>query len=119
MKTPGPDHPIHIAPNPRRVVVRAGGRVLADTRCALTLTEAAYPPVQYVPRADVDMTRLVKSEHATACPFKGGATYYSIESERGRAENAAWSYETPHDAVAAIAGHLAFYPGRIDSLEEH
>ena len=119
MKTPGPDHPITITENAKRVVIRAAGQVIADTRQALTLAEAAYPPVQYIPRSDIDMSLLERSTHATTCPFKGQAAYFSIRVDGAAPiENAAWSYETPHPAVASIAGHLAFYPPIVDSIEE-
>lgn len=117
MKIPGPDHPITIAPTRGRVVVRAGGRVVADSLRALTLTEASYPPVQYIPRADVDMTLLAATAHATHCPFKGDASYFSIPAGGDRAVDAVWSYEHPYPAVAAIAGHVAFYPDRVDAIE--
>src|ERR1700731_833983 len=78
MKIPGPDHPISIDANPSRVVVTVGGKVIADTRDALTLREASYPAVQYIPRRDVDMAALTRSEHTTYCPYKGDASYYSI-----------------------------------------
>ncbi|MGE4218044.1 MAG: DUF427 domain-containing protein [Alphaproteobacteria bacterium] len=118
MKLPGPDHPIAIAPNPARVVVTVAGRIIADTRAALTLREAAYPPVQYIPRADVDMTRLQRTAHATHCPYKGDCSYFSIAEGGPKSENAVWSYEAPYAAVAPIAGHLAFYPSRVDAIEE-
>jgi uncharacterized protein (DUF427 family) len=119
MRNPGPDHPITIEPNPRRVVVRLGGHALADTRRALTLREAGHAPVQYIPREDVDTALLRPSAHRTRCPWKGEATHVSVALPGGRrAENAAWSYEAPFPAVAAIAGHLAFYPGRVDAIEE-
>jgi uncharacterized protein (DUF427 family) len=117
MKIPEPDHPIAIERNPKRVVVRVNGRVIADSRAALALREADYPVVQYIPRADVDMTQLVPTSHSTTCPFKGDASYFSIAG-KDDAENAVWSYETPHDAVAEIREHLAFYPTRVDSIEE-
>lgn len=117
-KLPGPDHPITIEPNPRRVQVRFAGRVIADSRQALVLREASYPPVQYVPRGDVDMAALERSRHATTCPHKGEASYFTLNHAGQRAENAVWSYEHPHPAVAAIAGHLAFYPDRVESIEE-
>lgn len=117
VKIPGPDHPITIAPTGGRVVVRAGGRVVADSLSALTLTEGSYPPVQYIPRGDVDMTLLVATDHTTHCPYKGDASYFSIPAGGDRAANAVWSYETPHDAVARIAGHVAFYPNRVDAIE--
>ena len=117
VKIPGPDHPITITPTPRRVVVTVGGRVVADTRAALTLREAAYPAAQYVPRADVDMTLLERTAHATYCPYKGDCAYYSIPAGGERAVNAVWTYEQPYDAVAAIRDHVAFYPDRVDSIE--
>jgi len=118
VKQPGPDHPITITRNPRRVVVKAGGRTLADTRHALILKEASYAEVLYIPRADVDMTLLVRSAHATYCPYKGDCAYYSIPSAGERATNAVWTYENPHAAVAAIKEHLAFYPDRVDAIEQ-
>jgi uncharacterized protein (DUF427 family) len=116
IRIPGPDHPITITPTPKRVVVTVGGRVVADTRAALTLQEASYPAVQYVPRADVDMTQLERTEHATYCPYKGDCAYYSLPAGGERAANAVWTYEQPYDAVAAIRGHVAFYPDRVDSI---
>ena len=117
IKIPGPDHPITITPTPRRVVVTVGGRVIADSRAALTLQEAAYPAVQYVPRADVDMSLLERTAHATYCPYKGDCAYYSVPAGGERAANAVWTYEQPYDAVAAIREHVAFYPDRVDSIE--
>jgi uncharacterized protein (DUF427 family) len=118
VKIPGSDHPITIEPNPARVVVSVGGRVIADTRAALTLREATYPPVQYVPRKDVDMSLLERTRHATYCPYKGDCAYYSIPLGGERSVNAAWTYETPYEAVEQIKDHLAFYPSRVDSIEE-
>jgi len=113
---PGPDHPITVTPNPKRVTVSAGGKVIADTRHALTLKEANYPAVQYIPRADADLAALERTDHHSYCPYKGEASYFSIPGiDRG--ENAIWTYEEPHDAVAGIAGHLAFYPDRV-TIEE-
>ena len=118
VRTPGPDHPITISENPRRVVVRAGGRIVADSRAALTLREASYPPVQYIPREDVDMSVLVRTTHATWCPYKGDCSYFSIPIGGERSRNAAWTYEAPYAAAARIREHVAFYPGRVDSIEE-
>jgi uncharacterized protein (DUF427 family) len=117
-KVPGPDHPITIAPNPARVVVTLGGRVIADTRAALTLREASYPPVQYIPRKDVDMSLLERTSHATYCPYKGDCAYYSIPLGGVRSANAVWTYEAPFAAVAAIKDHVAFYASRVDAIEE-
>jgi uncharacterized protein (DUF427 family) len=118
IKIPGPDHPITIERNPRRVVVSIGGRVLADSRDALILREAGYSAVQYIPRKDVDMTLLEPSAHTTYCPYKGDCAYFSIPSGGKRAIDAVWTYEAPYDAVAAIRNCLAFYPNRVDAIEE-
>jgi uncharacterized protein (DUF427 family) len=118
MKIPGPDHPIKITPNPKRVMVKWNGRVIADSHKALTLKEASYPAVFYIPRSDVDMPLLTHSAHKSFCPYKGEASYYSIASDGERSENAIWSYEDPSDAVSEIKGYVAFYPDRVDSIEE-
>ncbi len=118
MKVPGPDHPITIAPNPNRVRVTFAGRVVADTTRALTLRESTYPPVQYIPRDDAVMDLLRRTDHATHCPYKGDAAYYSVAADGRTAANAVWTYEHPFPAVAEIADHLAFYPNRVNSIEE-
>jgi uncharacterized protein (DUF427 family) len=118
MKTPGADHPITITPNPARVMVSIGGRVIADSRNALTLQESTYPPVQYLPRNDVDMEALARTSHSTHCPYKGDCAYYSIPTGGERSKNAVWSYEAPFPAVAAIKNYLAFYPDRVDAIVE-
>jgi len=118
IKIPGADHPITIEPNKSRVLVSIAGRVIADTRKALTLREASYPAVQYVPRKDVDMSQLKRTDHATYCPYKGDCAYYSIPIGGERSTNAVWSYEAPFAAVAEIKDHLAFYPDRVDAIEE-
>ena len=118
IKIPGPDHPITTETNPKRVVVTLGGKTIADTRAALILREANYPAVHYIPRADVDMALLERTDHGSYCPYKGEASYYSIPIGGDRSINAIWSYETPYEAVTEIAGHVAFYPDRVDSIEE-
>ncbi|ASP55219.1 DUF427 domain-containing protein [Sinorhizobium meliloti] len=118
IRIPGPDHPITVERNPGRFVVKLDGRVVADTRDALTLREASYPPVQYIPRNDVDMSLLARTDHGTYCPYKGDASYYSIAAGGERSKNAVWTYENPHDAVREIKDHMAFYPDRVDSIEE-
>jgi uncharacterized protein (DUF427 family) len=118
VKVPGAAHPITIVANAARVVVSVAGRVIADTREALTLREASYPAVQYIPRKDVDMSLLERSDHATYCPYKGDCAYYGIPLGGKRSVNAVWTYEAPFAAVAAIKDHLAFYPDRVDAIEE-
>jgi uncharacterized protein (DUF427 family) len=115
IKIPGPDHPISIEANPSRVVVKVGGNIIADTH-ALTLREASYPPVQYIPRRDIDMAALTRSEHTTYCPYKGDASYYSISAGGDRSLNAVWTYETPFEAMAQIKDYVAFYPNRVDEI---
>jgi len=112
------DHPITISPNPNRVRVTFAGHTVANTTHALTLKEASYPPVQYVPRADVDMNLLTRTAHSTHCPYKGDASYFSIKADGKVAENAIWSYEHPFPGVAQIAGYVAFYPNRVDAIEQ-
>ena len=117
MKIPGPDHPITITGNPRRVRALFEGHVIAETRAALTLQEANYPPVQYFPRADVAMEFLGRTTHTSHCPYKGDASYFTISRDGRVAENKVWVYEEPYDAVAAIRGHLAFYPDAVEIVE--
>jgi uncharacterized protein (DUF427 family) len=117
MKLPGPDHPITITANPKRVRVSAGGVVIADTTHALTLKEASYPAVQYVPRKDANMGVLARTDRVTHCPYKGDANYFSIKADGKTIENSIWTYETPFPAMTEIAGHLAFYPDKV-KIEE-
>jgi len=116
-KIPGPDHPISIQPTLDRVVVKFAGEVIADSTRALTLREASYPPVQYIPRADVRMDHLARTQHHTHCPYKGDAAYFSVKAGGRTSENAVWTYEQPFDAVGEIVEHVAFYPDRVDSIE--
>ncbi|WP_372671907.1 DUF427 domain-containing protein [Amycolatopsis kentuckyensis] len=114
---PGPDHPITVEPTKARVVVKAGGRVIADSRNAYTLQESTYPAVQYIPLADVDASVLERTDHETYCPYKGEASYYSLNAGEVKGENAVWTYEKPYDPVAPIKDHVAFYPNVVDSIE--
>jgi uncharacterized protein (DUF427 family) len=116
-RLPGPDHPISIHRNPARVVVSVAGSVVADTRNAITLREAAYPPVQYIPAEDVDFSQLERTDHVTWCPYKGDCNYYSAPAGGNKSVNAVWSYEDPFPAVGQISGHVAFYPERVDAIE--
>ena len=117
MKLPSADHPITITPTKGRVHVKFGGRVVADSTRALTLQEASYPPVHYIPREDAQMTFFQSTAHKTYCPYKGDASYFSLKAGDKSAENAVWSYVEPYPAVREIAGHLAFYPDRVDSID--
>jgi uncharacterized protein (DUF427 family) len=118
IKIPSPDHPISIERNPARVVVSVAGQVIADTRSALTLREADYSLVQYIPREDVDFIQLKQTDRATYCPYKGDCSYFSIPAGGKKSVNAVWTYEDPYPAVAQIKGHVAFYPERVDERAE-
>jgi uncharacterized protein (DUF427 family) len=116
IRVPEPDHPITIERNPVRVVVSVVGRVIADTRDALTLRESTYPAVQYIPLKDVDMSLLEPTDHSTYCPYKGDCAYYSISMGGDKSVNAVWTYEVPFAAVAEIKDHFAFYPDRVEEI---
>lgn len=113
--TPDASHPITITPTRGRVTITRDGRTLAQTDAALTLEEAAYPPVHYVPIDDVVPGVLERTTHETYCPYKGDAAYFSLVDGEARVENAVWTYEEPYDAVAPIRGHVAFYPDAVET----
>ncbi|MEV4036299.1 DUF427 domain-containing protein [Streptomyces umbrinus] len=115
IRIPGPDHPIEISRNPGlvRVVARLGGEVVAETTSAFTLREAGYPPVHYIPLADVDQKLLARTNTHTYCPYKGEASYYSLVTPVSVITDTVWVYEEPYEAVAEIAGHVAFYPEHV------
>lgn len=117
IRIPGPDHPITIERNPNRVEVSVAGHVVADTENALTLREAGYQPVQYIPRGDVNMALLERTDHETYCPYKGECSYFGILIDGDQLANAVWTYEAPFPAVSEIAGHVAFYQDRVDVIE--
>ena len=117
MKVPGPDHPINVELSHSRVVVCIAKVEIANSRNALILREASYPPVLYVPRKDADMSRLERSNSSTYCPYKGDCSYYSIPLGGRKSIDAVWTYERPYAAVAEIQGHLAFYRDRVDSVK--
>ncbi|BBX98785.1 DUF427 domain-containing protein [Mycobacterium lacus] len=112
---PNAGHPITIEPTKGRVQVRVNGELVADTSAALALQEATLPAVQYIPLADVVQERLTRTDTSTYCPFKGEASYYSVTTAAGdTVDDVIWTYERPYPAVAAIAGHVAFYPDKAD-----
>ena len=117
IKIPGPDHPITISPVEGNVRVRVAGRIVAASTRTLRLEEKGYQPVYYLPRNDADMSLLVRTTHYTYCPYKGDCSYYSIPIGGSQSENAVWTYERPHEAVAGIRNYLAFYPSRVDAIE--
>ena len=106
-------HAITIEKDPRRLQVKFNERIIADTNNALILREGKLPPVQYIPRQDVDTSLLERTTHTTHCPFKGDAAYYTIKVDGMTAEDAVWTYENPISAVKPIKDHLAFYEGKV------
>jgi uncharacterized protein (DUF427 family) len=118
MKVPGPDHPISVEPNSRRVRVTFNGEVIAESARSLVMREGKYNPVIYIPRGDANASLLVRSDHTSYCPYKGDASYFSIRAGDRVSENAIWTYEQPYSAVDEIKDCLAFYPNRVDSIEE-
>ena len=112
-----PAHRVQTAPAGERIRGTFQGEIVADTKDAIRLEEASYPPVFYIPRKDVNMSRLSRTTHHTYCPFKGQAAYFSLSVEGRVEENAVWSYEQPYDEVEVIREYLAFYPNRVDGIE--
>jgi uncharacterized protein (DUF427 family) len=115
VKIPDGTHPITISPTGARVTVRVGGAVVDATDSALSLAEASYPVVQYIPLSDVDQSLLERTTTQSYCPYKGDASYFTVKSADGDAEaDVIWTYEHPYPSVAEIAGHVAFYPDRAE-----
>jgi uncharacterized protein (DUF427 family) len=112
-----PEHRVDLYPDNRHVKVMFGGKVIADSASSLRVEETGHGPVHYVPAKDMSLSLLKKTEHTTYCPFKGTASYWTIEAGGKTAENAIWGYETPYDETSRLAGHYAFYGNRVDSME--
>jgi uncharacterized protein (DUF427 family) len=114
IKVPDADHPISIEADTVRVVARVADTVVADTSTALTMREASYPPVQYIPLDDVVPGVLRPSASGSYCPYKGDASYYDVVLPDGEElTDAVWTYRAPYQAVHAIAGRVAFYTDRV------
>jgi len=118
MSAPGHAHAISIEKNSKRIKVIFNGTVIADTQKALVLKEGPIPPVNYIPREDVQMSYLQRTDHATHCPFKGDASYFSVSVDGKTEANAVWTYEAPIEAVAPIKDFVVFYPEKMDAIEE-
>ena len=109
---------IKIHPADGTWVVRAGGAVLGESDRALVLSEGDYPDRIYFPREDIAMAFLEPSDKTSTCPHKGEASYLSIVTKSTTLTDAVWSYESPKEAVSAIAGHLSFYAGDAVTVEQ-
>ncbi|MCV7383012.1 DUF427 domain-containing protein [Mycolicibacter longobardus] len=116
---PTAEYPITVTRTGRQVTVRIGGEIIADTADALTLAEGDRPAVQYIPLADVKRDLLTRTATTSYCPFKGDAAYYTVTTSAGQTvADAIWTYEEPFPAVAAIAGHVAFYPDKAEISQQ-
>jgi uncharacterized protein (DUF427 family) len=115
-----PDYRVDLVPESRRVRVELAGVTIADSGQALRVEETGHGPVHYIPERDVRMDLLHPTAHHTRCPYKGEASYWTIEvpadGAARRSENAVWAYPTPYDEVAGLAGHYAFYTTRVDAI---
>jgi len=111
-----PGYKFIFSPSLKRISVFSGGVCIARSANAVVLNENTYPPVYYLPRADVQMDLMAQTDHGTYCPFKGHATYWKLAADDRRSEGVAWSYETPYDESLALKGHIAFYPDRVDEI---
>jgi len=115
-----PDYRVDLVPESRRVRVVFGGVTIADSTAALRVEETGHSPVYYIPEKDVRLGSMHRTDHHSRCPYKGEASYWTIEVPDGgsvrRSENAVWGYPTPFDEVAGLAGYYAFYPNRVDSI---
>ncbi len=114
-----PGHTITISAPTHTVKVRKDGHSYATTKRAVRLDEGGYPPRYYIPMADAEMGRFDKTDHATHCPFKGDASYWTIRGPNGeRFENAVWSYRAPYDECLAIKDLLCFYDSQFEIAAE-
>jgi uncharacterized protein (DUF427 family) len=116
-----PDHRVDLLPETRRVKVVFGGMTIADTGAALRVEETGHGPVLYVPEKDVRLDLMHPTGHHTHCPYKGQASYWTIElsptsGAKQHSENAVWAYPSPYDEVSGLAGYYAFYPDRVESI---
>jgi uncharacterized protein (DUF427 family) len=112
-----PEHRVDLSPDTRHVRVVFAGTVVADSTAALRCEETGHGPVYYIPAKDMRLDLMKKTEHTTYCPFKGTASYWSLEAGGKNSENAIWGYEAPYDETARLAGHYAFYGNRVDNIE--
>lgn len=109
-----PNHRVDVEPETRRVRVKRGGAIIAESEATLTVLETNHDPVTYFPRQDVRFDFLEATSHQTFCPFKGDASYWSIRVGDDLQENSVWSYQDPFPQVERLKGYLAFYPDRVE-----
>jgi uncharacterized protein (DUF427 family) len=110
---------IYFEHSPRRMRAMFGGETIVDSRHAMLLHEHGHLPVYYFPEDEVRMDLLVPTDHHTTCPWKGEASYWSVQVGDRIAENAVWTYPDPLEDAPPLAGHVALYWDKMDEwLEE-
>lgn len=108
--------PPRLEPAGRRVRVVLGGVTILDTDAAWRVLETYHPPSYYLPQSAFVPGSLVPSPgRGSLCEWKGQATYFTVQAGGATAKDAAWGYPHPTPAFAAILGHVALYPGRMDA----
>jgi uncharacterized protein (DUF427 family) len=112
-----PEHRVDLYPESRRIRVTFADTVVADTANAIRVEETGHSPVHYIPEKDMRLDLMTKTEHNTYCPFKGRASYWTLQVNGKASENAIWGYQTPYDEMTGLAGYYAFYGNRVDAIE--
>lgn len=107
--------PPRLEPVARRLRVVLGGEVIADTSAGFRVLETSHPPNYYFPPDDVVDGALIPATGASFCEWKGRARYFTVHGGARTETEAAWGYERPSPAFAAIAGYVAFYAHRMDA----
>jgi len=113
-----PDHNVTLTPLVNHIVISISKVEIASSQRVIKLQESTYPAVFYFPREDVAFDLLTASEHTTYCPFKGHASYWSLQLAENQLENIAWSYELPFDEMLPIKNYIAFYQNKFN-VREH
>lgn len=108
-----PNYQVTIEPLGKRVEVRAGSTLIAASDDAVLLNETRHRPTWYIPRRDLVDEVISSSDNETFCPFKGSASYWHIDTDEGRIENAIWAYLAPYDECTAISEYASFYTNKV------
>jgi uncharacterized protein (DUF427 family) len=113
-------HPEHHLQETRvtgRVSIAIDDVVVADSKDVVRVDEEGCPPRYYFSRPDVRMDLLERTPSVTRCPFKGSASYFTLDLFGKKFTDASWSYEDPYDEHAGLRGRIAFYLEKFPELE--